>query len=78
MRDFLTRMPPRYMPDVAEMIRADSMGTSNEALVRRILISFNSLPPENEDADPVPAYEELWEERYDARFGWASVPAYET
>jgi hypothetical protein len=77
-RDFLTRVPTRYMPDVAVVIWADSMGTSNEARVRRILISFNSLPPETEDANPVPPYGGLWEERCDARFGSASVPAYET
>lgn len=78
MQDFLTRVPRRDMPDVVEMIQADSTGTSSEALVRRILTSFNSLPPTNEDADPVPPYEELWEEHYDAQFGRANVPVYET
>jgi hypothetical protein len=75
LRGFLIRVQPVYRRDLGDLIRGQSIGTREEGLVRRLLVSLNCLPPEDEDAD-LPPYEDMWEERYDARFGWASVPDY--
>lgn len=77
MRALKDRLRPEYWAEVAVMLRAESLGTPEEGGVRRILINLHSLPPENEEVDPVPPYEERWEERYHERFGYARVPAYE-
>ena len=71
------RVRPEYWMELAEMLWANSRGTRDEDLVRRALISLDSLPAEDEDADPVPPYEEHWEEEYDETFGSARVPGYE-
>ena len=77
MRALRERVRSEYWMELAENLRAESRGKRDEDIVRRALISLDSLPPEDEDADPVPPYEERWEEQYDETFGHARVPAYE-
>jgi hypothetical protein len=77
MRALRERVRPEYWVELAEMLWANSRGTRDEDLVRRALVSLDSLPAEDEDADPVPPYEERWEEQFDETFGSAQVPGYE-
>lgn len=82
---FLASTPMNSRPALESPRRAlgssfwsHATGTENAAMVRRVLISLDCFPLRNEeDVDPVPPYEAVWEECYEERFGWASVPAYE-